>query len=414
MTIDLGLMSSVVYHQENNTVSLGPGGRWKNVYPVLDKLGISVAGGRAAEVGVAGLLLGGGNAFHSLRRGWACDGVRRYEVVLADGSVVTADENANADLFIALKGGSANFGIVTRFDLEAFPAKPLWGGTIVYPDAVMDELVDAFVKFADALDTKGVDDSSTIIFQTYTPAIKGSLVVASILNMDGIEWDEPHKDFFTIQPHVMETLRMTNITDLTNELVLPTYYEDIWGTLTFRNDPRVITKAVELHDRMVAEVQALSHTGNFSTLNMFQPLPVALGRLGKGRNVLGLDRLTETHVLWLAGLHVNSREQPELSAVGRTLLQNWVDAVAEYARGLGLDGDFVYMNYASTAAPQDPFRGYGEENAALIAAAARKFDSEGVFQTRVPGGFKISTSFPDLYKQAKSGRLDHEAARDEL
>lgn len=81
--------------------------------------------------------------------------------------------------------------------------------------------------------------------------------------MDGIEWDEPHNEFFNIQPQVAVTMRMTNITDLKNELWLPTYYKDIWGTLTFRNDPRVITKAVELHDRMVAEMQTLSHTGNF-------------------------------------------------------------------------------------------------------------------------------------------------------
>lgn len=185
MKIDLGLLDSVVYHQESSTVSLGQGGRWKDAYPVLDKLGVTVPGGRAAEVGVAGLLLGGGNSFYSLRKGWACDNVRRYEFVLADGSVIIVDKDTNAGLFLSLKGGSGNFGIVARFDLEAFPAKPLWSGSMVYPDAVVKDVINAFVSFSDGLDTKGIDDSSTTIFQTYTPAIKASLVVDILASQHG-------------------------------------------------------------------------------------------------------------------------------------------------------------------------------------------------------------------------------------
>lgn len=113
--------------------------------------------------------------------------------MLTDGSVVLADKHSNAGLFPALKGGSGNFGIVTRFELDACPAKPILGGDIVCPRAVMDQLIGAF-------DTKEVSDSSTTAFQPYEPSIKDSVIVSSLLNLDGVEWDEPHKDFSASSP----------------------------------------------------------------------------------------------------------------------------------------------------------------------------------------------------------------------
>ncbi|RAH85470.1 FAD-binding domain-containing protein [Aspergillus japonicus CBS 114.51] len=57
--------------------------------------------------------------------GTGADGVRNYEVLLADGRVVDANAHENPDLYQALKGGGTNFGIVTRFDLETHPLTPV-------------------------------------------------------------------------------------------------------------------------------------------------------------------------------------------------------------------------------------------------------------------------------------------------
>lgn len=51
------------------------------VYETLDKLeNVAVAGGRAGTVGVAGLILGGGNSFYAAREGLVCDNVVNFEV----------------------------------------------------------------------------------------------------------------------------------------------------------------------------------------------------------------------------------------------------------------------------------------------------------------------------------------------
>ncbi len=73
-----------------------------------------VVGGRDAEIGVGGLTLGGGISWFSGRRGWALDGVKNYEVVVASGEILDVNLESYPDLYWALRGGGNNFGIVTR------------------------------------------------------------------------------------------------------------------------------------------------------------------------------------------------------------------------------------------------------------------------------------------------------------
>lgn len=91
VTIDLGFLNSTQYESDTQTARLGPGAKWKDVYSELERHGRTVTGAKEAECGVGGFLLGGGNNFYTSSRGFSCDNVVAYEVVLADGHIVTAD-----------------------------------------------------------------------------------------------------------------------------------------------------------------------------------------------------------------------------------------------------------------------------------------------------------------------------------
>lgn len=65
---------------DGSGVKVGAGARWLSVYKALEPLGLAVAGGRNGNVGVGGLLLGGGISHFTTRVGWACDNVINYEV----------------------------------------------------------------------------------------------------------------------------------------------------------------------------------------------------------------------------------------------------------------------------------------------------------------------------------------------
>lgn len=111
LIIDLTLLNATTYDAKANIASLEPGSRWGETYTTLDEHGVNVVGGRQAIVGVGGLLLGGGVGWHTSRRGFGCDRVVNYEVLLASGTVINANASVHSDLWRALKRGSSNFGV---------------------------------------------------------------------------------------------------------------------------------------------------------------------------------------------------------------------------------------------------------------------------------------------------------------
>lgn len=115
--------------------------RWSDVYEYLQKFELTAAGGRLGPVGVPGLLLAGGVNFYGNQVGFSCDTIVNYEIILADGSIVEANKASYPDLFWALKGGSSNFGIVTRFDLETIKSPKVWAGS----HTVSAEYIDQFL-----------------------------------------------------------------------------------------------------------------------------------------------------------------------------------------------------------------------------------------------------------------------------
>lgn len=125
---------------DKSTVKLGPGHRWGAVYDFLADHDLAVAGGRLGPVGVPGLLLGGGISFYGNQVGFSADTVISYEVVLADGTIVSATAHEEQDLFWALKGGSSNFGIVTQFEMETIPSKQVWAGILTYAEENIGEV----------------------------------------------------------------------------------------------------------------------------------------------------------------------------------------------------------------------------------------------------------------------------------
>ncbi|KAI9827438.1 MAG: hypothetical protein M1832_004787 [Thelocarpon impressellum] len=214
VTVDLSAMKSVVLSDDRTTASIGPGCRWGDVYRTLDALGSAVPGGRAATVGVAGLTLGGGNSFFTARKGFVCDNVKNFEIVLGSGQIVNANRTSNEDLFRCLKGGSNNFGIVTRFDMEAFDQGDLWGGYITYEQASAPDQIAGFTEFADKIAQDPY--ASLIAVWNYVGGQK------SISNVYEYTKPEAYPAIFEnltkIKPELLSTMRIASLYNITDEL----------------------------------------------------------------------------------------------------------------------------------------------------------------------------------------------------
>ena len=180
VTIDLTQLNSTTYDPDPNVASIGTGARWGSVYEELEEHGVSVPGGRESIVGVGGLTLGGGISWYAAKKGFTCDSVVNFEIVLSNGDIVNANASANADLWRGLKGGSSNFGIVTRFDIEAFPAKNLSIERTTYSAEYTDDVIDAVVEFTER--DESYADNAMISILTYDPKEEKSFITVTGVN----------------------------------------------------------------------------------------------------------------------------------------------------------------------------------------------------------------------------------------
>jgi len=135
LVIDLSLLRSSTVSPENHTVRADAGCTLGDVDHATAAFGMAVPFGILASTGVAGLTLGGGIGYLSRRFGLTVDNLLAADVVLADGTFVTASENSHSDLFWALRGGGGNFGIVTSFTFRCHDIGEhgtIIGGPVLY------------------------------------------------------------------------------------------------------------------------------------------------------------------------------------------------------------------------------------------------------------------------------------------
>ncbi|KAF4984892.1 hypothetical protein FZEAL_45 [Fusarium zealandicum] len=386
VTIDMGLMNKTTYITDTKVAQIGAGSRWREVYEALEPYGATAAGGRTSTVGVAGFLTGGGNTFYTGRRGFGCDQVVNFEVVLADGQVQSTFiiPHHNPDLWKALKGGSANFGIVTRFDVQAFDAPHLWGGLVTYSTNTTDEHIEAYKDWTDNIEN--YPDGSAIPFWSYTPEAGEIAITVAYEDTTGAV-AKPAFDKFLQISNLTSTMRKDSHRNLAVELELTSGYRNTWFAITFKNDKALYKKALDLHKKFVADWKAQSPDGDFICHAIFQAIPTVFSKhsLERGGNVMGLDRETDNAVMFQVQLMVNGKDQEDL---GRKRMVEFRETMKQYS--VDHDGaiDWEYLNYADFT--QDPLKAYGPENVEFIRAVAHKYDPLGIFQTRMPGGFKIS------------------------
>jgi FAD/FMN-containing dehydrogenase len=141
LVIDLSMMKSVRVDAGSRTVRVDPGCTSGDVDHATHAFGLAVPFGIVSTTGVAGLTLGGGTGYLTRRHGLTIDNLLEADVVLADGSFVTASKTQNPDLFWAIRGGGGNFGVVTSFLFQAHPVSMVYAGPIFWEAATCAKTV---------------------------------------------------------------------------------------------------------------------------------------------------------------------------------------------------------------------------------------------------------------------------------
>jgi hypothetical protein len=130
--------------------------------------GLATPSGIVTHTGVAGLTLGGGIGWLMRKYGLTVDNLISVDLVTAEGELVTASEDVNADLFWGVRGGGGNFGIVTEFEFRLHPVGPIvLAGPVLWPM----ESSPALLRFYRDWITEVPDELTTAVVHRWVPPL---------------------------------------------------------------------------------------------------------------------------------------------------------------------------------------------------------------------------------------------------
>ncbi|TVY80674.1 Bifunctional solanapyrone synthase [Lachnellula suecica] len=376
--ISMDKFNTVTYDAVHSLASFGPGARWDAVYTALDPYNVSLVGGRVMDVGVGGLTLGSGLSYLSDLYGLVCDNVVAYEVVLANGKTVEATSNQNSDLFWALKGGSNNFGILTKVTSKTYPIFQVWGSIRTYAKAQMADVMQALYEYQT---TPNKDLYANMVLNL---APINDSVLLTLVYLKPVADPPAYAAFYKI-PSVTEFSALMTLHQLQNAFPTPSIPRWAWYTVTFEPNSALYSQISELYST-APEIAIISALTAGTLVGTVQPINANVARAGqeRGGNTLGLQAVNQT---WFA---LNAAWwNPADDATTYAALASLHSKVEDLAKAAKVQLQYLFMNDANSN--QSVIASYGPENGHRLRAIQKVYDPHLVFQKLVPGGQKIPT-----------------------
>jgi hypothetical protein len=379
------------------------------VYEALDPLGKSAVGGRLGNVGVSGFTLGGGLSHLSPQYGLAADNVEKFSVVLSNGTITTASEDVNPDLFWAMRGGGNQYAVITEMTLKTYDVGEngkIWGGLRTFTADKGPAILGAVANF-----TANYPDTKAALIPTFNFVGILGLTVPAIIVFMFYDGPKPPPGIFDELDAIPSLLSMTRERTM-GDLVQDVFAGDLEGlgfNIAFNAFPNMpyasMSSFLEDHFEKANDIAKKAALENILDFRLFtftvQPLPKAISEAAKDRpNALGLkpehgDRIwVEYNVAWL--LPTCDERCPQFIAEKIVEFQDLHKSKyggippTNYESG---DLDFIsynpiFMNDAHVS--QDVLSSYGEETYQRLQSIHEKYDPAGMLASRQQGfSFKV-------------------------
>ncbi|GAB6903521.1 LLM class flavin-dependent oxidoreductase [Kineosporia succinea] len=238
LVIDVGALNRVeMVDAAGALVRVGPGALWVDVARELAPHGLAITSGDYGGVGVGGLATAGGVGWFAREHGLTVDLLRSVDVVLADGTVKHASEQENPDLFWAVRGAGANFGVAVSFTFEARPVEKVAFAQLVFDAADVPGFLTAWGAAIEAADRR-------VTGQVILGPPRGGRQVAQAMLL--VNSSDPDTIVGILQP-------IADIAPLLDQSVALTTYDEVIGAF--------VSDAPQQ-----AQGEPLSHSGNIGHL----------------------------------------------------------------------------------------------------------------------------------------------------
>ncbi|KAF8804701.1 FAD-binding domain-containing protein [Phlegmacium glaucopus] len=202
LVIDLSRhLNTVQIHPEDKLAYVGGGAIWEYVDRAAIQHDLATVGGTVNHTGVGGLTLGGGVGLLTGEHGLVIDNLVKVTIVTSDGSILTASETENSDLFWGIRGGGCNFGVVTQFVLKLHPQRrTVFAGPAVYSPDTLEQLFEVANTWWSNVGEKEALSIALTIIPT-TPTVP-QIAVQFFYNGSEAEGRANFKPFFDLKPIV--------------------------------------------------------------------------------------------------------------------------------------------------------------------------------------------------------------------
>ncbi|KAI3325543.1 FAD-binding domain-containing protein [Xylariaceae sp. AK1471] len=364
--VSLANVNTLSLSKDKTTIKVGSGNRWQSVYDYLVPQGLVVIGGRVGIVGVGGFMLGGGLSYLSNQYGLAMDNVKSYEVVLASGRIVNASSSQNSDLYRALRGGAANFGIVTTFELQVYPQGPMSFEARAYGLNQTAEVLTALAEFnnvgmKDPLSSFGlqIQETGPIVLLQYSAAVHQP------------DCFKPFYDITSFKQYFPPTNgSLLDALALSGGGFAPVGVRTYGETFTHTVDAAFMIEAYQI---FAAEITKLPEGASGTWIP--NPISVNIAKRGlrNGGNVIGLAQVPQQWHEWFIQWS-DPKLDDQIYSISNVITTKLVKAAKK--RGTFLP--YVFMNTAGTH--QEVLKSFGDANVRTIKQAASKYDPGRTFQ----------------------------------
>ena len=365
LVIDLSGMKGIQINLADRKVVAQAGCTQGDLDHATHPFGLGVPTGIVSTTGLGGLTLGGGHGYLSRKHGLTIDNLVEADVVLADGSLVTASASQNSDLFWAIRGGGGNFGVVTSFTFQAHPVSTIYGGLTFWDISHGREVMHWYSDFLKA----APEELCPFLGLKHVPAappfpesIQGQQICALISCFNGskAEGEKAHAPLSELPAptfqHIGE-MPFPMLQGLFDEL-LPSGLQWYWKGDFF---PELTSDAIDLH------LEHTSRVPNKTSFVHLYPIDGAVQRVAPSDTAWNCRNATWSMVI--AGLAVDPSEN---EAVAKWAKEYW-QALHPHSTGA------AYVNFLMDEGHDRIKSTYGE-NYNRLREVKRKYDPTNFFR----------------------------------
>jgi FAD/FMN-containing dehydrogenase len=366
VVIDLGALKGIRVDPIARRARAQAGVNWGELDRETQVFGLATTGGRVTSTGLPGFTLGSGSGWLERLCGLSCDNLVSADLITADGRLITASEDQNADLLWGLRGGGGNFGIVTELEYRLHPIGPtVLAGMLVYPRAQAGEVLRHYRDFI-AKAPRELGGGAALMVAPPAPFIppelRGQPAIAVIVAWFGeLEQGErylaPLRAFGRPAADVVQRMPYVALQSML-DAGMPHGRRNYWRSDNF---DRLTDEAIEL---LIA--QAGSATSPLSQI-IVGALGGAVADVAEGATALGgrsSPWLYHCYGVWLEG-----DDERHIAWVRKT-----EERLRPYVTGK------ISINFVSDAGEERVRSAFGREVYERLAALKRSYDPHNVFR----------------------------------